>query len=80
MTNVKTSNYKIAAFLASLNHSISETTRDGRRVFFGFRDSPRLRSDLESYRFGNPSIPVHDYEAARARLNSLIHDRPWEVS
>jgi hypothetical protein len=78
MPQICTSNYKIASYLVSQGHHITDTTRDGRRVSFTFGDHPNLRTDLESYRFENPCIPVHDYEAARARLNSLIYDRPGE--
>jgi hypothetical protein len=75
--NIGTSNFKVAAFALSAGYPVLRTSRSGRRVTFIFRDTPSIREALESYRFGDPTIPVHAYEAAQARLKSLIFDAPF---
>ena len=78
MKKIGLSSFPVAAYALALGHHIQGTTRSGRRVTFIFHDSPELREHLRDYEYGNPNVPVRDYESSQARLKALIYDRPWE--
>lgn len=76
MRRTSVSNIKLAAYLAASGHGVIGTDRNGRRVTFIFEATEDFEADVDLYRFGDPSLSVHDLFGALSRLKSLIFDSP----
>jgi hypothetical protein len=64
-----------AAFLLSRGHRLTDVScQPGNKTYFSFKDSPKLKADIDDLRFGDDSTSARALFSARAHLMRLIHD------
>jgi hypothetical protein len=73
MESIHTPSTETAAFLVARGHRVVRTTRNGKEVAFHFHDTPKLRRDAESLRFGDDTVSARAIFVARNQLLDLIH-------
>jgi len=71
-----TSDFGLSAYLRSIDFKITETKREGRKVYFGFSQTPELKKAIDEFDSGVPEA-IKRFIAAQGELKSIIYDRDF---
>ena len=71
-----TSDFSISAYLRSIDFKITDIKREGRKVYFGFSNTPELKKSIEDFDSGVPK-EIKRFIAAQSELKSIIYDRDF---
>ena len=69
----ETDRMDLAALLLARGLTFVSARSDGNWKFFQFEDKDKCMPIKTEYDFGSPTVKLHEYEAAKRRLNRIVH-------